>query len=247
MEGTAGYLIALLLLCRGYTVKGVVAIDMPSNWTAAHWGLSDENVQVISARAAEKVKKIAHEIVEGHSVYKGLIPLVLGIALSRISLMYLIMGQLIFSKLFFASNQCNGCRLCQRICPPKAIAMIGNKPYWQYSCDSCMACMNYCPQSAIQVSPFSIFLFSYILSLPVTTWITNIIGDSMMTEAPEVVLYAIQYLYTLCSVAVVSLIIHCFLRFKWITALLTRLSHTRYFRRYHAQGVSLKDIHKSGD
>ena len=155
------------------------------------------------------------------------------------------MGQFILSKLFFTSNQCNGCGVCQKICPKQAITIIWNRPYWKYSCDSCMACMNYCPQEAIQVSPFSILLFSYIFSLPVTTWMTNRIGDSILTGAPEIVLYAMQYLYTLCSVAGVYLIIHYFLRFKFITALLTRLSYTRYFRRYHPQGVSLKDIHKS--
>lgn len=245
MEGTAGYLIALLLWCRGYTVKGVVAIDMPSNWTAVHWGLSNENVQVISEKGEGKVKKIAHEILAGHSVYKGFIPLVIGIALSRISLMYLILVQLILSKFFFATNQCNGCRLCERICPKQAIAMIGNKPYWKYSCDSCMACMNYCPQTAIQVSPFSIFLFSYILSLPVTTWLTNMIDVPIIIESPEIVVLAIKYLYTLSSVALVYLILHHFLRLKPIAALLAGLSHTRYFRRYQAQEVSLKDIHIS--
>jgi len=245
MEGTAGYLIALLLWFRGYTVKGVAAIDMPSNWTAVHWGLSNENIQVISKNGEAKVKRIAYEILAGHSVYKGFIPLVIGIVLSRISLMYLMLAQLILSKLFFASNQCNGCRLCQRICPKQAITMIGNKPYWKYSCDSCMACMNYCPQTAIQVSPFSIFLFSYILSLPVATWITDMIGDYIMTGTPKIVFFAIQYLYTLSSVALVYLILHYVLQSKPIAALLTGLSHTRYFRRYQAQGVSLKEIHKA--
>jgi len=246
MEGTAGYLIALLLWCRGYTVKGVVAIDMPSNWTAVHWGLDDGNVQVISENGKAKVIRVAHEILAGNSIYKGFIPFVIGIVLSRISFMYLIVGQLIFSKFFFASNHCNGCRLCQRICPKQAIAMIGNKPYWRYCCDSCMACMNYCPQSAIQVSPFSIFLFSYILSFPVVAWITAMMGSRILIASPEIVIFSIQYLYTLGSVALVYLMLHYCLRFTAVAALLTRLSHTRYFRRYQAQGVSLKDIHKEG-
>ncbi len=39
MEGTAGYLIALILLLKGYILQGVQAVDMPSNWMALHWGL----------------------------------------------------------------------------------------------------------------------------------------------------------------------------------------------------------------
>lgn len=217
---------------------------MPSNWTAVHWGLNAENIQVIFKNGERKVKRIAREILAGHTVYKGFIPLVIGIVLSRISLMYLILAQLILSKLFFASNQCNGCRLCQKICPKQAITMIGNKPYWKYSCDSCMACMNYCPQTAIQVSPFSVFLFSYIISTPVATWMAAMIGDHIMIGSPGIVAFSIQYIYTVSSVALVYLILHHLLRLKPIAALLTALSHTRYFRRYRAPGVSLKDIHK---
>jgi NAD-dependent dihydropyrimidine dehydrogenase PreA subunit len=243
MEGTAGYLIALLLWVRGYRVKGVSAIDMPSNWTAVHWGLSDENARLIASKGEVKVKKIAHEILSGHSVYNGFVPLLIGILLSRISLMYLIIAQLILSKLFFASDQCNGCSLCQRICPKQSIKMVSNKPYWTYSCDSCMACMNYCPQKAIQVSPFVIFLFAYVLSLPIATWITATVGYSLVA-GPGIIQWAAQYAYTLISVALIYWLLHYVLRYKPIAAMLAWLSHTKYFRRYHAQGVSLNDIHK---
>ncbi|SMC34954.1 EFR1 family ferrodoxin [Sporomusa malonica] len=244
MEGTAGYLIALLLLLRGYKVKGVAAVDMPSNWTAVHWGLTDENVRVISAKGEAKVTRIANTVLSGHSFYSGFIPLILGILLARISFMYLIIAQLVLSKLFFASNTCNGCRLCQKICPKQSIKMLGNKPHWTYSCDSCMACMNYCPQKAIQVSPLTVFLFSYVLSFPVTTWITGKIGYVLMTNPPGIIQFAVQYLYTLISVALVCWILHHVLRIKPVAALLAGLSHTKYFRRYKAPGVSLNDIHK---
>ncbi|HWR42201.1 EFR1 family ferrodoxin [Sporomusa sp.] len=242
--GTAGYLIALLLWLRGYKVKGISAIDMPSNWTAVHWGLSDENIRAISVKAEANVKKIAHKIVSGHSFYNGFIPLLIGLLLSRISLMYLIIAQLVLSKLFFASNTCNGCGLCQQICPKQSIEMVGNKPHWAYSCDSCMACMNYCPQKSIQVSPVTVFLFSYVLSLPVTNWIASTLGYEIMTSAPGIILFVIQYIYTLISVALVCWILHHILRIKPIAALLAGMSHTKYFRRYKAPGVSLKDIHK---
>ncbi|EGW40902.1 hypothetical protein [Desulfosporosinus sp. OT] len=40
LEGTAGYLIALILILKGYIVRGVMGIDMPSNWMSLHWGLN---------------------------------------------------------------------------------------------------------------------------------------------------------------------------------------------------------------
>lgn len=244
MEGTAGYLIALLLLLRGYKIKGVAAIDMPSNWTAVHWGLSAENIQVISANGEAKVKKLAASIMSGHSVYSGFIPLALGILLARISFMYLIIAQLVLAKLFFASDTCTGCSLCQKICPKQSIKMIGGKPYWTYSCDSCMACMNYCPQAAIQVSPLTVFLFSYVLSFPVTSWITGKLDYILSSNIPLPIQFAIQYSYTLISVALICWLLHHILRIKPVAALLASLSHTKYLRRYKAPGVSLKDIHR---
>lgn len=242
MEGTAGYLIAALLWLRGYKIKGISAIDMPSNWTAVHWGLSHSNVEVIAAKGKAKVKQLAEKITAGHSFYNGFIPLLIGLLLARISFMYLIIAQLVLSKFFFASNRCNSCGLCQRICPKQAITLVAKKPYWSYSCDSCMACMNYCPLQAIQVSPFSVFVFSYILSLPVTAWLLNELGYPQ--NAPKMLQFVIQYIYTLTSVGIVYWLLHQVLRIKPLAALLSTLSHTKYLRRYKAPGVSLKDIHK---
>ncbi|XER11448.1 hypothetical protein SATMO3_16180 [Sporomusa aerivorans] len=243
MEGTAGYLIALLLWLRGYKVKAVSAVDMPSNWTAVHWGLNDENVQAIVTKARNTVQTIARRVSAGHSYYNGFIPLLLGLGLARISFMYIILAQFILAKLFFASDQCNGCALCRRICPKQALSMTGNKPHWSYSCDSCMACMNYCPQKAIQVSPLIVFLFAYVLSLPVAAWLSGKLGYVFM-DLPQILQFVLQYMYTLLSVAAVYWLLHLILRIKPVAAVLASLSHTKYFRRYRAPGVSLKDIHK---
>ncbi|MDR3590002.1 MAG: EFR1 family ferrodoxin [Negativicutes bacterium] len=242
MEGTAGYLIALLLWLRGYFVRGVSAVDMPSNWTAVHSGLNPENAGVIAGRGQAKVMNISQQILAGRALYNGFIPLILGLLLAQLSFMYLIVGQLVLAKLFFASDHCSRCGLCLRICPRQAIRLLGDRPYWTYACDSCMACMNYCPASAVQVSSPSFVLFSCLLSLPVTAWLTEAVG------APAAWLagmggFAIQYLYTLACAALIYLLLHQALRLKPAAALLATLSHTTYLRRYQAPGVSLKDIH----
>jgi ferredoxin len=244
MEGTAGYLIAILLLLRGYTVRGVGAVDMPSNWTAVHWGLNAENTRIITSNGEAKAKKISQEILAGNTFYTGFIPLILGVLLLRLSFIYLLFAQLILAKLFFASDRCNSCGLCRRICPKQAIGLIGNRPYWTYSCDSCMACMNFCPLKAIQVSSFSIFLFSYALSMPVAAWLTDQIGYHYSAGQAGMIGFAAQYAYTLMSVALLYLLLHYFLRLKPLASFLAGLSHTKYFRRYQAPGVSLQDIHK---
>lgn len=248
LEGTAGYLIALLLWLRGYTVRGVMGVDMPSNWTAVHWGLNAKNTAVLTGMAEAKVKMLVGTVLEGHKHFDGLVQLIIGLFLAKISLMYLILGQLLFSKFFFASDKCTGCSLCQTLCPKQAIRMTGGRekrPYWSYSCDSCMACMNFCPQKAIEVSPFIIMLLLYITSVPVAAYAISWAAESfgINIELLPLVGFSIQYVYVLLAVAVTYGLLHGILGIRLLRSMLGKLSHTRFFRRYRSPGVTLSKIH----
>ncbi|WP_378956864.1 EFR1 family ferrodoxin [Pelosinus sp. sgz500959] len=247
MEGTAGYLITCLLFLKGYKVRGVIGIDMPSNWTAVHWGLSKENIEFIISAAQPKVKHFAKVILSGQVYFDGIVSLVLGLWLAPISFMYLIMAQLIFSKLFFASDQCIGCSLCVNSCPKHAIIMKGIKrkrPYWTYSCDSCMACMNYCPHKAVEVSPLLAIIFYYLTTVPISTYLLGNLLPATLTWFPINLDGAIQYVYILTSVLLVYLILHTALGWRFFSMILSRFSHTHYLRRYHAPDITLKEINK---
>lgn len=55
------------------------------------------------------------------------------------------------TKPFYATNDCNGCGLCERGCPTKTIALEQGKPVWvRKNCAQCMSCINRCPKQAIQ-------------------------------------------------------------------------------------------------
>lgn len=249
-EGTAGYVIAFLLWLKGYAVQAVTAVDMPSNWTAVHWGLSPANTAVISGRAENKVKYVLGQVLDGKRYFSGFIPLVLGLLVVRISVMYLIMAQLILAKLFFASEKCNSCSICQNICPKGSIQMRGNgekRPYWSYSCDSCMACMNFCPQEAIEVSPLVVVLIYYITSVPVLAYLLSWTGGTLGATQTDVIPgleFVTQYMYILLAVGAAYWLLHSLFRFRLVRKAIAWLSHTRYFRRYQAPGVTLRDIHK---
>jgi len=248
MEGTAGYLIALLLWLRGYSVRAVMGVDMPSNWTAVHWGLSEENSAVITTLAESKVKSLMHTVLIGYRHYDGMVQLTIGLLLAQISLMYLILAQLILAKLFFASDKCNGCSVCQSICPKKALKMAGSpkRPYWAYSCDSCMACMNFCPQEAIEVSPIIVTLFYYITSVPILAYVTRYSAEwyGLQLETIPLLGFSIHYLYTVLAIAISYWFLHFTFGSRLIRAVAAKLSHTRYFRRYRAHGATLGDIHR---
>jgi Pyruvate/2-oxoacid:ferredoxin oxidoreductase delta subunit len=53
-------------------------------------------------------------------------------------------------KYFWVTDRCNGCNLCERICPVKNIECHSGEPAWKHSCEQCSACIQYCPRQAIE-------------------------------------------------------------------------------------------------
>ncbi len=56
-EGTAAYLLALILKLKGYKIRGVIGMDMPLNWTALVPGYSEKTAELID----EEISKIIEE------------------------------------------------------------------------------------------------------------------------------------------------------------------------------------------
>ncbi len=76
------------------------------------------------------------------------------------------MGMLFIAKLFrlvrglFAlsyriDKSCNGCAVCQKVCPANAIKMKNEKPKFNTKCEHCQACLNFCPKKAIKYIHYS--------------------------------------------------------------------------------------------
>ena len=53
-------------------------------------------------------------------------------------------------KLFWVTDACVGCGLCERICTKHNIALTDGKPVWGNDCEICVACLQWCPAKAIQ-------------------------------------------------------------------------------------------------
>lgn len=52
-------------------------------------------------------------------------------------------------KSYRVNETCDGCGICERICPVKNIKMVDNRPVWQSCCEACIGCYNWCPNRAI--------------------------------------------------------------------------------------------------
>lgn len=235
LEGTAGYLIVLLLLLKGYQIRGVQGLDMPSNWMALHWGLSSANVQFIINRAKIKIKAFTETVLDGKRIWGGIFPLLLGLLLVPISFGYFVLGRFFLAKLFFASHRCTGCGLCVRSCPVRAIIMKGRvsvKPFWTFRCESCMRCMAYCPEQAVEVSHLLGIIFYYVTAFPVSIFLADQLANNFL----------LQYAYIIISLYFVYLIFSNLNRFLLVNKFFTFTTLTHIYRRYHEPETKLKDL-----
>lgn len=243
MEGTAGYLIALILSLKGYTVRGVTGLDMPSNWTLLHTSLSPANVACVLARAKAQAGQLLTRILAGRTYFNGLVCLSAGLALAPLSLLYLAVGRFWLSKLFFAANACTGCGVCVRNCPNGAVVLRGAgkpRPYWTFACDSCMRCMSFCPEKAVEAGHSLGAITFYLTTVPAGAWVINQAAGLMPgTEWLRAgwVQVAVQYPYTLISLWLSYSVFHRLSRIPLINSLFTWTTLTHFYARYHEPGT----------
>ncbi|HEX3030747.1 MAG TPA: EFR1 family ferrodoxin [Bacillota bacterium] len=244
MQGTAGYLLALILLLKGYNIRGVLGIDMPSNWTALHWGIKEQNARAIIGRAKEKSGKFIQRILAGQRYFRGLVELIIGLGILPVSVGYLLYGRMMFAKLLFATDKCNGCGSCATNCPAGAIKMHRRKPYWTYKCESCMRCMNFCPAKAIEASHPLALVMSWVTGIPVAQYILNRAGQALpiLHLKNPVAEFLLQYSYFLLAIWGVYGLFTLANRVPIISKLFRLLTPTNYFRRYHEPDTKVHDL-----
>ena len=115
IAGSSIFIASLVLWMRGYRVRWMKSINMPSNWMSLHSGLRSDIVQAIIVKAKRQAYEFTKSIVHGKHVLVNrntAWEFAWGILLSWISAAYLFLGRFFLAKLFFANNSCNGCGFC---------------------------------------------------------------------------------------------------------------------------------------
>lgn len=237
LSGISLLLSALFLIIKGYSIRSLFPVDMPSNWISVHPGLTNKATHFIVEKNKDRIVNYCKNILRNKAQYRGLKELIQDLAIGPVSLLYYFVGRFFFAKSFIASSNCNNCNKCIKQCPVKAIRTIDNRPFWTFSCESCMQCMSSCPKKAIEAGHGSIIGFSllftgftgiiYALTSTPTFfvknhWILNIIEPGLM-------LLMLAFWYR---------IIHLAMRYRIIQKIVTYTSLTKFSfwgRRYNAK------------
>jgi ferredoxin len=56
---------------------------------------------------------------------------------------------MVFNKHYRVSAECDGCGICEKICPVAAVTFREKRPVFLAKCEHCQACLNWCPKKAI--------------------------------------------------------------------------------------------------
>lgn len=256
IAGSSIFLASLVLMLKGYRIKGLMSVNMPSNWMSLHSGIRKDIVETITGKAKPEVVSFADKIISGRRVLLTLntvYEFTLGFALLPVSAGYILIGRFALAKLFFANNKCTGCGLCAKHCPAGSIKMIGRYrplPYWSYTCESCMRCMGFCPNNAIESSQSLAAVFYFLtVHLPVSALIyskiLNYIGWSPGgVTTLSFALYAgfCFFVFFSCYIVFWSLS-----RIRFFNLIFKYTTLTFFYRRYHEPGTELKDFNRQNE
>ncbi len=236
ISGIAFYFSALILIIKGFSIKAIKPVDMPSNWISLHPGLNSHTIKYLHEKNKERVTGFAQKILSGKSHFKALLE-VYDILIVPIAIGYYFLGRFFLAKTFYASKDCTNCDICIKACPVKAIIKVENRPFWTLNCESCMKCMGNCPEKAIETGHG--FLIAYSL-------IFNFILLSIFYKYFD--LYFFHFENTIIKMLIESFlfiafntlwyrIIHYLMRFRLMERIIVFSSFTKYKwwgRRYKA-------------
>lgn len=136
--------------CRRLELKfmGLGSVKMPENYITMFNAPSYDDARAIIRAAIPSIEYAAGQIalekhmkdINGRPEDKALNKLV-NPAFYRL---------FINDKKFYATKDCIGCGLCEKLCPMANISIVDSKPHWNGSCIQCQSCIGVCPKNAIE-------------------------------------------------------------------------------------------------
>ncbi len=262
-SGFATFFAAILMFLKGYRIKAVFSLDMPSNFINFHWGLHPKNVDKISSKAHLRLGLLIPKILNGQRIWftrNNLWELLWCVFLfwlvPVLPIAYLIIARMFMAKVMFSNNKCVGCGMCARFCPNHAILMkdAGTKkrPYWTYHCENCLRCMGYCTKKAVEAGHSWAVLLYFITSVPVISYVWvwlhgtlnfyPVISGYWNVEVVYIFNFSLYIVYFLSAVFLSYWIFWHLIQFPVFNKFFSLTTFTHYYRRYHQPETRLKDM-----
>ncbi|HOU09924.1 MAG TPA: EFR1 family ferrodoxin [Clostridiales bacterium] len=147
-EGRATTIVEKALEAKGLKLGCALSLQMPSNYIIGGDVCAAEQEQRLLAAAEEKLDAFNKQLAERRAGVFDLLPgkmpaLLTGLVNPLFDAFARSTGR------FYATDACNTCGLCERVCPVHTVKVSG-KPSWGKECAQCLACINRCPRRAIE-------------------------------------------------------------------------------------------------
>ncbi len=142
-SGNAGYNVNYLLSKQSLKLNGFYSVKMFANYVALY-NMKD-NAEKANEESSAVIKIVASDV---RAKIKNNIP-------QKANPISKMMSNMMAQKFaendkgFNVSNECNGCGICEKVCPVRNIELVANKPTFKHKCEQCMACIQNCPSKAL--------------------------------------------------------------------------------------------------
>ena len=146
--GSAHLIMEQTLRKQGYKLNAYFHIPMVSNYIPRAKTPNPRRLEKILQRAEKKIDAAAEKIL-GKKSRKPIHVFPLDM-FGEIAGKRAVSFMSDYDKYFWLNENCDGCELCEKICPASNIIIMNNMPTWRGHCEQCMACLQWCPKEAIQ-------------------------------------------------------------------------------------------------
>jgi len=140
-----------ILKTTGAKISAGFGLKQPSNYVIGYGNRksSKEEFRKVAEKSEKRIDEIANIVKNGigSGIEKSLAPIN---SLTNLVYRGFISHLKEQEKGFWVNENCNNCKICEKICPVENIKEVNDKREWQGKCEMCMACIQWCPKEAIQ-------------------------------------------------------------------------------------------------